>query len=355
MIHPEWCAGAVAWGIAIFQIKARRNYLALPEIPTVPSHPVPEISIVIPARNEALTIARAVSSFPGMPVAVIDDDSHDQTAEIARRAGAVVIPAPPLAPGLLGKPNACLAGARASESAWILFVDADTWYEPEFLPSLFHYVQKYDLAAASVFLRQERITLFEKMLLPYAFALYFCGVNGRAVNNLKSRETLANGQCMLFRRDAYEFINGHNAVANSVIEDVALAGVLKRHRIKSAVLRGERLGSVRMYDSFAAIWRGFQKNSFRFLLVNPASGLQVILASILLTSYLPVLFWLIASHEVGAAVVFASIPTAVLWPWYRSASALLAPAAIYVFQLIALNGMLSTTFGRKAVWKGRRV
>ena len=342
-------------GIAFFLIKARRNYLALPRIETVASHPIPELSVVIPARNEERTIARAVLSFPGMPVAVVDDDSQDRTAELARAAGAVVIPAPPLDMGMLGKPNACLAGARASDSAWILFVDADTWYEPQFLPSLFHYVEKQDLSAASVFLRQERITFFEGLLLPYAFALYFCGVDGHAVNNPKSPEALANGQCMLFRRDAYEFINGHRAVTNSVIEDVALARILKRHRIKSAVLRAEQLGSVRMYDSFGAIWRGFQKNSFRFLLVNPWSGLQVVLASILLTSYLPVLVWLIATRHYPSAAAFALLPTAALLPWYGSASALLAPAAIYVFQLIALNGMLSTVFGRKAVWKGRRV
>ena len=124
-----------------------------------------------------------VSSFGQAPVVVVDDASQDRTAEIARAAGAVVIPAPPLAAKLMGKPNACLAGALASDSRWILFVDADTSYRPSFLNSLANYARAEKLHAASVFLKQERITWAERIVLPYAFALYFCGVNSRNVNN----------------------------------------------------------------------------------------------------------------------------------------------------------------------------
>ncbi len=350
-----WCAAAISAGIAFFLIKARINYLRLPEIPTGAGDLPYDVTVVIPARNEERNISRAVSSFVGVPVIVVDDDSRDGTADAARKAGALVIQAPPLPKGLLGKPNACLAGAQACDSDWILFVDADTRYDARFLPSLMSYVRAEQLAVASVFLRQERVTVFESILLPYSFALYFCGVNGSRVNQPKSREALANGQCLLFRRDAYEFINGHRAVAQSVIEDVALARVVKRHRIASRVLRAEKLGSVRMYDSFGAIWRGFQKNSFRFLLVNPWSGVQVIAASILLTSYGPILAWLISENQLAYAAGFAVLPTLMLLPWYRSIAAVWAPVAIYVFQLIALNGMVTTMFGRKAIWKGRRV
>ncbi len=354
-MHAVWCAAAISAGIAFFLIKSRINYLRLPEIPISLGELPSDLTVVIPARNEEKNIGGAVSSFGGMPVLVVDDDSRDATVACARKAGAFVISAPPLMKGLLGKPNACLAGARVCVSDWILFVDADTRYDPRFLPSLMSYVRSEQLAVASVFLRQERVTVFESMLLPYSFALYFCGVDGRAVNNPKSMEALANGQCLLFRRDAYEFINGHRAVAHSVIEDVALAQVVKRHRVASRVLRAEQLGSVRMYDSFGAIWRGFQKNSFRFLLVNPGSGVQVIAASILLTSYLPVLVWLISENQLAYAAGFALLPTLLLMPWYRSIGVLWAPVAIYVFQLIALNGMVTTLFGRKAIWKGRRV
>jgi glycosyltransferase involved in cell wall biosynthesis len=355
MISSE-VAAVVALGIVFFLVKSRWNYLRLPELPLSDAGAPEDISIVIPARNEEANIGRAVSSFRGLPVLVVDDDSRDRTVEVARAAGAFAIPAPPLQKGLMGKPNACLAGARASDSAWILFADADTYYQPEFVPSLLEYARAENLQAASVFLRQERVTFFERLLLPYAFALYFCGVSERRVNDPKSREALANGQCLLFERGAYSFMGGHGAVANSVIEDVALARIVKRHHMRSRVLRAERLGSVRMYDSFAAIWRGFQKNSFRFLLVNPLSALQVVAASILLTSYIPVLAWLVLDRQLWLALAFAVVPSLVLLPWYGSlVPALLAPLAIYIFQLIALSAMVSTLFGGKVLWKGRRV
>jgi cellulose synthase/poly-beta-1,6-N-acetylglucosamine synthase-like glycosyltransferase len=354
-MESSWAALAVGLATLFFLAKSRWNYLRLPELPLSAGRPT-DVSVVIPARNEEANIQRVVRSFEGTPVIVVDDDSTDRTAELAREAGATVIPAPPLTKGHLGKPNACLAGARASDSAWILFVDADTHYQPEFIASLTTYARRENLQAVSVFLHQERFTFFERLLLPYAFALYFCGVSARRVNNPKSKEALANGQCLLFERGAYEFIGGHYAVANSVIEDVALASIVKRHHMRSRVLRAERLGSVRMYDGFGAIWRGFQKNSFRFLLVNPWSALQVVTASILLTSYLPVLAWLLADEQWLAALAFAFVPGVSLLPWYGSIGpALLAPLAIYVFQLIVLNGMITTLFGRKAVWKGRNV
>ena len=341
-----WIALAVGAGAMFFLVKSRINYLRLPMLPESAEPTQENVTIVMPARDEEKNIARAVRSFPETRVIVVDDDSRDRTAEFAHQAGAEVIPAPPLKDGMLGKPNACWAGAHASDSKWLLFVDADTWYQPTFLDSLLRYASDEDVDFTSVFLRQECVSMMEQILLPYAFALYFCGVNARRVNQPNSREALANGQCLLFRRNAYEFLGGHGAVAASVIEDVALAQLAKQHGVRARVLRAEHLGQVRMYEDFNAIWNGFQKNSFQFLLVNPWSGVQVILASILLTSYLPVLAWLLLDRAWIAAAVFAFAPALAMLPWYgRLRSAVLVPVAIYLFQLIALNAMVSTRSG----------
>jgi chlorobactene glucosyltransferase len=337
----------------MFLVKSRANYLRLPELSSGSGKY--SVTVVIPARNEEHNIERAVRSFED-DVIVVDDASTDTTAARALAAGATVIQPPPLKPGMLGKPNACLAGANAPQSEWLLFVDADTWYEHAFVPALVSYAQRNKLDMVSVFLKQECVSVIEQILLPYAFALYFCGVHADSVNNVKSTEALANGQCMLFRRTAYQSIGGHACVASSVIEDVALARIAKQHGLQTRVLRSEKLGHVRMYSSFNAIWRGFQKNSFRFLLVNPVSGLQVIAASILLTSYLPLLVWLLIDAHWLAAGIFALVPPIFLSPWYGSQRrAFLAPVAIYLFQLIAFNGMLTTLLRRKTDWKGRHV
>src|SRR5689334_352662 len=194
--HPETgrvsilVALAAGMIVVFFLAKSRLNYLRLPVLRESAGRVQENVTVVIPARDEEKNISRAVGSFPGARVLVVDDDSSDHTAELARRAGAEVIPAPPIKAGVFGKPNACLAGARATDSKWLLFVDADTWYEPGFLTSLLRYASEEQLDAASVFLKQECVSWPERILLPYAFALYFCGVNARRVNRVASPEAL---------------------------------------------------------------------------------------------------------------------------------------------------------------------
>ncbi|MFN0101826.1 MAG: glycosyltransferase [Bryobacteraceae bacterium] len=346
---------AIAIGIVLLLRKARFHYERLPKIPYVAGAHLLDVTVIVPARNEEANIARLLGSFPEDMVIVVDDDSEDRTAAIAREMGVRVIEAPMLAEGQLGKPNACMAGAQATESEWLLFVDADTHYARVFLPSLLRYAVEENLEMVSVFLKQETISLPEKILLPYAFALYFTGVNSGRVNAHPPREWLANGQCLLVKRRAYLAMGGHAAVSGSVIEDVALARLAAGKGIRARVTRAEHMGTVRMYDSFHAILRGFEKNSFRFLRANPFTGVQIVLASVLLTSWLPILVLLILNGYGRQAILFGLLPTIILFPWYRSASALLAPVAIYLFQIVALNSMWKTLTGGKSVWKGREV
>jgi chlorobactene glucosyltransferase len=361
----EFLCIAVTCGIFLMLWKSRLSYLSLPKLPHSSLKAAPDLTVIIPARNEAHQIGRAIASFPRLRVIVVDDDSRDETAAIAVGARATVIAAPPLGPGAKGKPNACAAGAAIATTKWILFVDADTWFDPAFPASLVAYAEFHQLQMATAFLEQQCMTLAEKMLLPYAFALYFTGVSAHSVNRQGSGAALANGQCLLFLRSAYEEIGGHTAVIESVIEDVAIAEQAKKHNLNLRVMRAEHLGHVRMYDGAGAIWRGFQKNSFRFLQVNPLGGLQVIFSSILLTSWAPLLILGLADYPSLREPVLPITPTPVwllfvtpfltLLPWYAGWGVLLAPFAIYFFQLIALNGMVTTLTRRKTDWKGRGV
>ena len=343
-------------GVAFFALKSRWNYLQLPSLPEQGADLDRNVTVVIPARDEEKNIERAVDSFRGVRVIVVDDASTDQTAERARRAGAEVLPAPPLPDGWLGKPHACWSGAQKATTEWILFVDADTWFEKNFLASLVKYAEAEELEMVSVFPQQVRQSLFERVMLPYAFGLYFSGVSAAGVNAHAKGEALANGQCILIRRSAYNRIGGHAAVASSIIDDVDLAAVAKAERVKLRVLRAEKLAHVRMYDGFRSILRGFQKNSFRFLVANPSGGVQVVLASMLLLCYVPVLVFLGFQEQWAALAAVAILPSAVFAPWYGSlVEAAAAPFAIYLFHIIAMASMFSTLTGRKVVWKGRSV
>ncbi len=61
------------------------------DLPSQPDGPLPPVTILVPARNEAARIAACLGSrlrldAPAFDVVVIDDGSTDDTADVARRA-----------------------------------------------------------------------------------------------------------------------------------------------------------------------------------------------------------------------------------------------------------------------------
>ena len=346
-----WVALTVAIVVCILFVKSRANYLAIPRIARAkPTSGAADCMVVIPARNEEASIARAVRTLPHDSVIVVDDHSEDRTAEAARKAGAGVLPPPELPRGAVGKCNACVAGARVLNSRWVLFTDADTWFEPGFLDAVVACAEASDLAFLSVYLRPEWQTWGERIMAPFAMALYFCGISPR-----NDPTAVFNGQCLLVRREAYEFVGGHSAVLTSLVEDVKLAALAQRHRLKFAVARTNDLGHVRVHAGLRGMQDWIERSAFRFMLVSPLMGTTVILSALSMALWLPVLAWLIADREWWAAGTFGALPVALLWGWYRGPGALLAPFAIYGILPMILNGVVAALTGRQVQWKGRTV
>src|SRR6185369_5853259 len=231
---------ALALGLllAVLVWRSLRNYRGLPELPAGATRPV-DCMVVIPARNEEGNIGAAVRSLPTDSVIVVDDFSIDKTAEEARAAGAGVLPAPQPIAGAVGKSNACMEGARVLTSRWILFADADTQFKPGAVDAMVGAAEASKIAFLSVYLKPEFKTLAESAIAPYGVALYFCGINPRV-----DPASAFNGQCVLVKRDAYEFVGGHKAVLGYICEDVKMAALAQRHRLKFATARAPQLGSV---------------------------------------------------------------------------------------------------------------
>jgi hypothetical protein len=335
---------------------SRRQYLALPELPPLAERTSEDHVVIIPARDEASNIAQAVTSFPDSLVCVIDDASTDRTVELAAAAGARLLPAGPLAPGWLGKNNACWSGAQGTQSKWILFADADTVYDPRFLPSLLEYAQANSLQAVSIFPKPVGGSPLARLLLPCASGLSFTGASVAAINSARSRRSLQNGQCLLFQRSGYEFIGGHRRVCGSVTPDLALAGLLHMHRLSCRTLRSESLASAHQYDSRAGLWSGLQRFGCRFLAVTPGVRLRLALGWSIQATWLPVLIALLYfGYYWGAVLLYAAVVLAWL-PWYGATPLLLlAPWAVYGVLAGAKLGLLRHFFGLTIGWKGRRV
>lgn len=334
---------ALALGLLLAALvwRSRRNYRSLAELPVGTSQQV-DCMVVIPAREEEGNVGAAVRSLPPDSVIVVDDFSRDKTAEEARAAGAGVLPAPKPIAGAVGKSNACMEGARVLTSRWILFADADTRFEPGFVESVVAAAESGKIDFLSVYLRPEYQTLSESALSPYGVALYFCGINPRA-----DPAAAFNGQCVLVNRAAYEFIGGHKAVLGSVCEDVKLAELATRHRMKLAVMRAPRLGQVRIRPA------DFVRNARRFAEVTSWRGMCIAFAAAVWALWLPMLVVLFVRHQFAAAIAWALLPSVFLSPWYGWARAILAPVGIYAILPSLLRGALGAVTGRHVEWKGR--
>jgi glycosyltransferase involved in cell wall biosynthesis len=335
-----WAALALGSLLAGLIWRSRRNYRSLPGIQARTRQV--DCMVVIPARNEAGNVGAAVRSLPLDSVIVVDDSSTDNTAEEARAAGAGVLPASQPTAGAVGKSNACMEGARVLTSRWILFADADTRYEPGFLDSAVAAAESGKIDFLSVYLRAEYRTLWESALSPYGVALYFCGINPRA-----DSAAAFNGQCVLVNRAAYEFIGGHRSVLGYLCEDVKMAELAMRHRMKYAVMRAPRLGRVNIRPA------DFARNARRFVEVSSWRGVFIAFAAALWTLWLPMLLILSARHQFAVAIAWALLPSVFLAPWYGWARAILAPVGIYAILPSLLRGAVGAATGRHVEWKGR--
>lgn len=99
------------------------------------------VSIVIPCLNEAKAIATVITSWrkclPLAPIFIVDNGSDDGTAEVAERAGAIVIAEP-----RRGKALAMKKAFEVLSSPIIIMVDGDDSYLPEGALTLIEVFQK---------------------------------------------------------------------------------------------------------------------------------------------------------------------------------------------------------------------
>jgi chlorobactene glucosyltransferase len=350
-----WPLGAIQ---AASLILAEWNYRRLTAPPSSEALSAGTVSIVIPARNEAQRLPQLLRSLHGLryrpiEVIVVDDGSSDETQEVAHAEGCTVIEVDHLPPGWTGKSRACLVGAGAARGDWLLFTDADTVHDPRSLGIALQLAFESDAQIVSFLAQQRCVTLWERLVLPYAYALYFVGMlhpnNGRG-------PSVANGQYMLCKRSTYWSVGGHASVRSSIVEDVALADVVRDRGGKVVLARGEDLLSVRMYDDLRSLWEGFSKNAFRFLLASPRTGMLPVIASIAISTSGPRA--LRAGSYRGALLILA-LPAFGLIPWYRRfrvpvRCALLYPFTASVFGLLALDSIRRTVWPGTTVWRGRR-
>jgi glycosyltransferase involved in cell wall biosynthesis len=232
------------------------------------------VSAIIPARNEEASIARTVESVAAQPeveeVIVVDDGSTDATPRIlseltTRVAKLRVIAAGSLPEGWVGKNHAVAVGAAAAHGDWLLFTDADTYHLPGATARALADGAEHDAAMVSYSPEQEMKTWWERALILQIYWMLSRKYTFEKVNDPALPDAAANGQFILVRRDMYETVGGHLAIAKEMLEDVALARLVKRAGSGLYFASGLGIVRTRMYRSFETMWEGWTKNLYALI------------------------------------------------------------------------------------------
>jgi len=239
----------------------------------------PTVSVIIPARNEDACLGTCLESLvtqsgTAFEIIVVDDHSTDRTREIAASFAAVnadklrVIEAGALPEGWTGKNNAVSTGARTARGAWLLFTDADTVHLPGSLARAMAEALGNGADMLSYSPEQIAVSFWEMATLPVIFAELARQYPPKKVSDPASPIAAANGQYILIRREVYDAIGGHAAIAGEILEDVALARALKASGRKIRFRYGADAVRTRMYRNFRQLREGWTKN-LALLFPNP--------------------------------------------------------------------------------------
>ena len=246
----------------------------------------PSVAIIVPARNEAITIETCLESlaaqdYPGrFRILLSNNSSTDDTAEIA---GALVkklpsgllevIDSDPLPEGWAGKIWALAEGVRIASPGspdfyWLS--DADIRHAPQTLRQLVEMAEGNRLALVSTMVRLSCRTFWEKLLIPPFIFFFGLLYPFRAVNDPHSPIAGAAGGSILIRRDALDAVGGIQAIHEAIIDDCALARAIKRSGRRIWLGLAEHSHSLRDYPELADIWEMVTRSAYHQLRYSPA-------------------------------------------------------------------------------------
>ena len=383
---------AAAIGLSILLLGLQRVFASAPTLWDSNDRDITDtsLSVVIPAFDEEQNIEGCLTHVlmserpcSRWEVIVVDDQSSDNTVKIAEQAivtvagadqpGATVLQAGPRPKGerWVGKNWGCCQAMEQVNSEWVLFIDADVTLAPDAIRRALHQSINEN---ADLFSLAPRLTcgcLAEWMVQPIMASLLGLGFPILEANDPASTVAFAAGPFMLFRRDSYNAIGGHRALAGEVVEDLALARRIKEGGFRLRYVLGIDAVDLQMYANLQALWEGWSKNWFlgldRSISKSLGAGGVVLLMFTLPWLLLPAsltmaclssqdqIFWL-SDAGLGLLAILMQLSVR-LWTRARFSVPLrhwwLMGLGGMIIGLIAPTSVWKSLTGRGWTWKGR--
>jgi glycosyltransferase involved in cell wall biosynthesis len=331
------------------------------------------VSVLIPARNEANSIGAAIDSImqshgPNIEVIVLDDQSQDQTAHIVRQKLAndsrlTLLEGIELPNGWNGKQHACWRLAQAANFDWMLFVDADVRLAPDAIRRMVAESLKSNTPLVSGFPIQETNTFSEQLLIPL---MHFVLLGYLPIQRMRSSSqpglAAGCGQIFLAQREAYFDVDGHRAIQSSRHDGIKLPRAFREKGYLTDIFDATDIARCRMYHNRREVVQGLLKNATEGIANPKLIGIfSVLLAG---SAVLPILF-LILSPLLNASlttVILLSVSTGLSFvPRWLNArrfnqsrlGVLLHPLSVAWFLALQWQALIRAGLGLRVTWRGR--
>jgi hopene-associated glycosyltransferase HpnB len=360
------CVVAIIWGITfLLPWQPWRTREALePEIHNS-SVTLADVTVVIPARNEAQLIATTLQALSqqgvGLQVILVDDESTDATIAIARRSGLenlTIIVSKPLPSGWTGKLWAQEQGVERVSTPLILLLDADIELRSGIILSLKQKILKDELQLVSLMAMLRCNSFWEKLLMP-AFIYFFKLLYPFALaNKSSSAVAAAAGGCILINTKVLREIGGMKSIKHAVIDDCSLAKKIKAAGFKTWIGLTRSVISQRPYNSLNEIWDMVARTAYTQL--NYSVWRLFFCTALMLLIYwfplLGVIFYQDLTFFLSLASVF--IMVVMLQPILRFYSlnplwAFAMPLVAGIYLLMTWSSAIRYWQGDRSRWKGR--
>lgn len=324
----------------------------------------PQVSVLIPARNEEANIAAACAAVLAseeveLELVVLDDASTDATPRILAAIADPrlrVAAAPALPPGWSGKQHACHVLSQQARHGLMVFVDADVRLGPDALSRMAGFMARHPGAGlASGFPRQVVRSWSEVLLLPL---IHFLLLGFLPMGLMRARPDpgfgAGCGQLFVARREAYAAAGGHAAIRASLHDGLTLPRAFRRAGRMTLLFDATGFASCRMYANAAQVWEGLCKNATEGM-AKPIA-LPVWTAVLAGGQVLPLVLMLASpSWQAGLALAAGVGTRLVLAARFRQplVSALLHPLGVLALLVVQWFSLVRAWRGGRATWRGR--
>jgi len=333
-----------------------------------------QVSVLIPARNEALRIGRLLDSVlhnAGITceVCVLDDESDDGTDGIVREysqqhSNVRLIPGVPVPPGWSGKQFACWQLAQQARYRELVFLDADVALSTDGLRRAILHRRRTNSDLLSGFPQQRVVTFGEQLLIPLIHLILLCFLPFRLMRTTRRVAVAAGcGQFFLTTKEAYDQSGGHSSIKQSLHDGLMLPRSYRMAGLQTDLFDASDIATCRMYTSFAETWSGLLKNATEGFAKMPLLPMMTLL--MLLAFVSP---WILAfaylmggvsgslTWPIVASCGLCSLPRFICCGKYDRAwlACWLNPISIMLFLIIQWTAFLRKSRGRGVQWRKRR-